>query len=329
MNEEMQSLIRIDTQPAVLTLNFQQLEAAIRDRLAQYETVVTEDGVKDAKATATEINKLKGELASRRKAAADEAKAPIAAFEDQIKTLESQCEDARQGILSQVKKYEDRVRVQARELLQSVREYLWHNLEVEKRHQRADIDDLVKLSAVTAKNNLSKAARETLETRVREDKARQDKVRMRLLELENASYRAGLGAPLTEDHVHRVLEADDETYAAELQRILDAELRREQMAREREQNRRAREEQVAANPTPEPKNSEPPPDPDTKSPEPSPEPRPAAAGKQAVTVNATFEVEVDESVSDGQLEAALRKKMDAAGITSLTGIKIHRHQRAA
>ncbi|WP_018935687.1 MULTISPECIES: DUF1351 domain-containing protein [unclassified Thioalkalivibrio] len=335
---EMQNLIRIETQPAVLDLNFEQLEKALDERLAQYETVVTEDGVKDAKAAATEINKLKGELASRRKAAADEAKAPIAAFEKQIKTLESKCEDARQGILGQVQKYEDQVREEAREMLSALRADGWDELEVEDHHQRAEIEDLVKVTAVTAKGNLAKGPRETLEARVREDKARQDKVRMRLLELENASYRAGLSAPLTQGHVHRVLESDDATYSAELQRILEAELQREQVARQREQERQERQaaaaEATRANrPDASPINSEPQqhtaPMDTTEQHTPDPPPRESSPGKHAVTVVGTFETEVPPGVSDEQLESALRKKMESAGITSLTRIEIHRHQAAA
>ncbi|TQE98645.1 MAG: DUF1351 domain-containing protein [Spiribacter salinus] len=317
---EMQNLIRIDTQPAVLDVNLEQLEKALDERLAQYETVVTEDGLKDAKATATEINKLRGELASRRKAAADEAKAPIVAFEQQIKALESKCEDTRQGILSQVQQYESQVREQARDMLHELRAELWDDFGVEEHHQRAEYEDLVNLSAVTSTGKLAKAPRETLQARVREDEARQDKVRRRLLELENASYRAGLSAPLTQDHVHRVLEADDDTYESEVNRILEAELKREQVARQREQERQEREATAKA---PEPQ-AAPAQDPEPKT-APEPEPRKAAPGKQAITVTATFHIEVSDTATDEQVESALRGKMKAAGFNSLASVQINRH----
>ena len=53
---EIQEQIQIETAPATLEVNFEQLQAALQELLGQYETVVSEDGVKDAKASATEIN---------------------------------------------------------------------------------------------------------------------------------------------------------------------------------------------------------------------------------------------------------------------------------
>lgn len=245
------ALVLIETQPALLDLNYEQLQQALTERLAQYETVVSEDGVKDAKASATEINKLRGELAKRRKEAVREASGPVREFEERMKALEGQCDDARQTILDQVQRYEDLRRGKAEKLLKHLRDSEWQRLEVRKDHQKAEYADLVKISALTAQDNLTKVARDEVRARVAADRAVQDRRDRRVLELENRSYRAGLSAPLTADHVHQWLEAGDEIYEREVERILTAELRREEQARERmraqmEREHREREAQQQA-----------------------------------------------------------------------------------
>jgi hypothetical protein len=324
---EIQDQIQIEAAPAKLDVNFDQLHAALQERLGQYETVVSADGVKEAKKTATEINQLKQELARRRKEAADEAKKPIAEFEGRMKELESECESARQGILDQVKQYEDQEREKARTAIHEAREAYWQEYEVAEEHRRAEMDDLVKLTSLTQKGALTKATDETLEARVKEDRARQDKVEKRLLELENRSYRAGLAAPLSRDHVAQHLEADDETYEAELQRILDAEVEREKQATERrrqewereqaqdqqrQQEEQARQERMGKEAGGFPEVGE--------AQEASGTPDPDDDGKVTWTVNATFEIRVKPGVSQEAIEAQGRKVFEDAGIKTLQAV---------
>ncbi|WP_435102279.1 DUF1351 domain-containing protein [Arhodomonas sp. AD133] len=360
-DETLNALVVIDAQPAKLDANFEQLQQALQERLSQYETVVSEDGVKAAKASATEINKLKGELAKRRKAAADDAKAPIRDFEDRMKSLEGQCEEARRMILDQVDQYEDRRREIADERIRAERDRQWERFDVDEDHRRATCDDLVKLGALTAKDNLTKATAVEIERRCQADRERQNMVSRRLLELEARSYRAGLSAPLTRDHIHQWLEADEETYERELSRILEAEVARQEQAERRmreqmerearqrqeheraEQERRAREqaqqERASADPTPEsPRSADvrPMPPAATDDPEsastpetPGDQPESTEEGTEAVAVTCLFRTAVPTWVTDDMLKSEVRRRLAAAGFTSLDAVTVERPRKAA
>lgn len=346
MSEEttdLQHLIQVDAQPASVSVNFSQLSAALDAHLAEYNEVVTADGVKTAKQRATEINKLKGELARMRKESVERVSAPIRTFEGHMKELEQKCEDTRQGILSQIQKYEDETRDQVRTQLYDLRASLWENRAVDDEHRRAELEDLVKLSHLTAGGKLTKAAQDAVEERVAEDRARQDLVERRMLELKNRSYEHGLSAPLTRDHVAPFLEADDATYEAELIRILDAEFGREQEAKRIEREQAERE--ASFNPEPETPAHD---DPDAKTTTPTGAPEPAenqygTGPEQAAlreesreepvvddkraswTVRAVFETQVAAAVTKEDLEAELRRVLTKAGVTGLTSIEASRN----
>lgn len=363
----MQELIRIDSAPARLAVNFDEIRAALAQELERYNVVVTADTVADAKKLATELNKTATEIDRRRKEEVAAVSEPVRQFDEQMKELVVMCKDGRQSLLDQVKKFEDETRETARSLLVIARAELWDGMGVEPEFQSAEFDDLILLTSVTAKGNLSAKARNELEKRAAADKAMQDRTRMRLLELENESFRAGLSAPLTRDHVAAFLFTDDGKYRAELDRIMAAEkwreeeaqrrmrekLEREQAEAERrrqaEEARRQREEEAmrqrttqqeapAAAPQPEPVAEA------TKPAEarpvqaaPATAPRPSAAaavpppapGRASVIVTAEFITQVPAGVSDEAIERELRKVMVRAGITTLQSVKISRRSEAA
>jgi len=242
----MQDLIRIKTTPAQIAGNFDEVEAQLTEYLRQYDVVVTQDSVANAKKLATELNKQIGELDRRIKEALAEASAPIKEADEKRKHLVQLGKDARAKIQEQVKRYEDETRKLAAQLLDDYRESLWRDHGVSVKYQHAEYEDLVKLTAVTKSGNLAAAVKKDLETRVRDDKAMQDRTGRRLAELSGASYEAGLAAPLTRDHVEHFLFAADEKYAAELQRILDAEVERQNKAEQRAREQAQREAQQKA-----------------------------------------------------------------------------------
>jgi len=354
----MQDLIQIQNTPAKLSVNFEALRDALAKELKQYEVVVTADTVKDAKALATELNKTKAAIADRRKAEVAQASAPIKAFDERMKELETMCDEGRKKLLRQVEKFEDETRETCRMLLDSVRSDLWSERGVAAEFQKASIEDLVMVSNVTAKGNLTAKARAELDARIVMDLRVQDQTERRLLELENASYKAGLSAPLTRDHVRPFLFSDYETYDRELTRILEAEVRRQEQAeaamrerierearqkveaeqREKERQERAQREAELASKAREAAQKA------AESPKKAPEepvakqplgglPRdtqwekdPAPPGKITLTVVAVFRPEVDPAVSNETVEKALRDAMLKAGIKTLKEITIHRPQ---
>lgn len=237
----MQELINVSAVPAKLAVNFDELKKHLEHELERYAVVVTLDTVADAKKLATELNKTAGVIDARRKDEVAKVSGPIKAFDAQMKELVELCKGGRQKILDQVKRFEDETRAVLGELLHKRRAELWAELAVDGEFQRAETEDLILLTAITVKGNLAASAASKLEARVRDDKALQDRTKMRLLELENQSYRSGLAAPLSRDHVEPFLFADDARYTSELNRILDAEKRREQEAEARMRERLERE----------------------------------------------------------------------------------------
>lgn len=319
----MQDLIAIDSAPARLEANFEEVKAHLERELERYKVVVTADTVGDAKKLATELNQNAQEIDRRRKAEVAKVSEPIRQFDERMKELVTMCKDGRADIQAQVKRFEDETREQAAKILESTREDLWAEREVEPEFRRAEYEDLVKLTALTAKGNLAKSARESLETRVRDDRALQDKVKMRLLQLENASYRAGLHAPLTRSHVEHFLFADDAAYEERLEELLRVEVARqeeaERVSRQRWEKEQARAEETAAAEAPaapEPETLQPP-EPE----EPPPDPGP---GKVAWVVTARFDVSAPDHVQADAIENKLRGLLENAGITSLSAIEVRR-----
>lgn len=345
----MQELITIQNQPALVEVNFEELKKHLATELEKYNVVVTQDTVKDAKALATELNATKREIAKRKKEEYDRATAGANQFKDSMKELETMCEEGRQKLLAQVQKFEDETRQLAADLLKAMRDELWNHIGVAEEFQRAQFDDLVNLSAVTAKGNLTAGAKSKIEARVNADKALQDQTEMRLLKLENQSYKAGLSAPLNRGHVEHFLFAEDEEYSQKLDALMQSELQREEVAQqrmrdqmEREQRERERQEQMQAEreqrqqaaaqeaaqtydeKQQEAQKAEPAPEQTSEKPAERPAP-----GKVPVTVQCTFNVNVSEKVTDAAIEAELRSVMEKAGIKTLNTVQVFREKVAA
>lgn len=241
------AMISLEAKPAVLSINFDELKAHLQEHVSQYDIVVTADTVADAKKLATDLNKQRLELEAKRKEAVAKVSEPIKEFEGQMKELAELYQQGRQKILNQVEKFEDETRELARELLTKAREKQWKELLVKDEFRKAEFEDLIKLTAVTKAGNLSASAANELKSRVQADRDLQNRTRMRLMELENRSYKAGLAAPLSREHVEPILFADDQAYEAGIEKILTVELARQEAvearARQRmEQERRAEEE---------------------------------------------------------------------------------------
>lgn len=344
----MQELIAINNTPALVEVNFEELKKHLAAELQKFDVVVTQDTVKDAKALATELNATKREIAKRKKEEYDRATAGANQFKDSMKELESMCEEGRQKLLAQVQKFEDETREAAAKLLQEKRAALWESTGVSEEFRRAEYSDLVNLSAVTAKGNLAASARTKLEQRVAADKALQDQTEMRLLKLENQSFKAGLSAPLNRGHVEHFLFAGEDEYNQKLDALMQSELQREEVAQqrmrdqmEREQQEKERQEKLRLEREQRQQAAEQPKPETVQAPEPQrPEPEQAQAsepqqterpepGKVPVTVQCTFVVSVASHVTDAAIEKELRAVMERAGIKTLDTVQVFREQEAA
>ena len=345
----MQELITIKNVPALVEVNFDELKKHLSIELERYTSVVvTQETVKGAKELATELNATKGEIGKRRKDEVARASAPVKAFDGKMKELEAMCEDGRQGLLKQVATFEDETRRLASEMLTELRGELWAAHGIRAEFRWSECEPLALLSAVTATGNLTAGAKGKLEALVTADKQLQDQTDMRLLKLENESFKSGLSAPLNRGHVEHFLFDSEPVYSDKLDRLMKTELEREEVAQkrmrekmEREQKQKEESEQrqreaakreAARVPEVVEQRSAPQEDPvPAQKPEPDAVKPSAAArtGTTPVTVSCTFTVNVGDNVTDSAIESELRKVMTAAGLTTLQTVTIHREKAAA
>lgn len=312
----------IETAPAVIELNYEGFRAYVEQEITKYDVVVTADTVGDAKKLATDLNKKKGEIAAKRKEVVAAASGPVRVFEDQVKALEKMCEDGRQKILVQVQKFEADTLKVARAELTAYLEACYAKHRVSGEFQAAKVDDLVKLTALTATKALTKASREAVSARVGECVIKQSRTALRLSELENESHRAGLHSSLTREHVAGILFYDDQDYHNNLHQLIIRELERQKETLAKAEKIRiedeARHVSVAPVPITEPETAQ-------QEEPPAAEVSPAIQSVEQVVaqpvgptrrVDVSIILSVDAPVAAplAAIESALRKKLVAAGI---------------
>lgn len=106
--------LRIDTDlqtalPAEIGFNFDELKAALAERLEHYNSlIVTEDGIKEAKADRAKLNKLRTAIDTRRKDIKREYMRPYMEFEGKIKELTLLIDQPIGAIDAQLSDYEQR-----------------------------------------------------------------------------------------------------------------------------------------------------------------------------------------------------------------------------
>lgn len=319
----MQELITIEAKPALMSVNFDELKEHLSKELEQYDVVVTVDTVKDAKKLCTELNATKKEISDKRKEAVAEASAPVKAFDEKMKELEKMCSDGREKLKDQIDKFENETRKKLHALLLEHLAASYTKNKVSEEFQNVIVDDLVAISAITAKGNLTAKAKSAVEERAMNARQWQDQTETRLLKLENASYKAGLAAPLNRGHVETFLFETDEVYEQRLAALFETELEREKVAKE-EMRKKVQAEQsapIAQEPAPiaQEQVAAPPHDPEAYKPQEGVE----------VMITCCFKTVVPEQVTDERIQNAVTEKLAQAGFNSLESVIVTRAQKAA
>lgn len=325
--------------------NFELFKQTLEQKLSKFDFLVSEDGVKDANKTATGLNKISLRIEDIKKTNVDKLMVPINVFKsncDQLKTL---VENKRQGILKQVKVFEDKERALVKRFLYEDLESFYVKFGVNAEFQTVKIDDLAIISN-KAKLGLTSKAKGQLEARVIECKRFQEKIELRLTTLEGTCYKRGLDAPLVRKNIESFLkEVDDSKYDEKLFSLIKSEIGRlAQMKAKIEHNAQVEAEakakaqlvaqtqptvHVNQNQTPTPTN--------TVNQTPRQSTQPTARPKTSIkltgnvkkyVVTAVFEIEVDEAY-EPYLKSHLLKKFDQACITNLPEITIAEKQEVS
>jgi len=315
----------VTSKPLVLTANFDVVEKHLKSELKKYDVVVTEDTLKDCKKLSTELNAIANNINAKRKEEVALISVPIKAFDEKIKSLVTLCQDGREKLTKQIKVFEDKTKADIKIMLLNYLHEKYDASQVESEYRTSTIDDLVILGNRTATGKLAGKATSAIDMRVMENINTQNMVATRLLKLENASYKAGLKAPLERIHIAAFLMADDEVYDKNLESLLKSEVNRQEVAEEKTRAEVKKETPVTTNPAANPdivpeaiadmmnevdENKEPA---ITQQP---PE------GKTLHVIQARFEVMALPNVKPEQIVNKLKEVMEEAGITSLVEINL-------
>jgi len=319
--------IDIQTVKPVITDNFEDVEASLLEGLKQYDLVVGEDDLKDAKTKATELNQLKQTIKDLKKTKIAEMSTPIKEWGDKADKLSQHCENARQKILKQVKEFEDHKRANCLKLLQKELNHQYRHNEIRDEFKTVKVDDLAILSNLT-KTGVSKKAVDAISDRVSRVKLFQEKIDNRLASLSAICIERGLTTPLKEENVKHFLMDDDSSYNGKLNSLIQSEIARlvhvHQPVKEvvtqqtvvsvqqhhdttsQSQNLSINELQQLANGDLQPANC------------------PSDNQKVTYTVTATFTVTVEEKL-EPKLEATLINKFKDGGFKQVPTINIYKN----
>jgi hypothetical protein len=209
----------------------------------------------------------------------------------------------------------------AEELLIKLRDELYRARGLDEEFQTVTV--AAKLTSLTSTGKLAKAAGDEVAAAVDRCLVLQQRTKLRLSQLENECYRAGLHSPLSREHVEGILFAEETKYQDALQNIIIRELDR-QAETERvataSAEKKLRDEQAVAET--EPQQTARQPGAATGSGFVAPSggsqagiPKPTTTGgKVSLLVTCTFSVDVSPTLKHEVIETELRRKLAEAGI---------------
>ena len=236
---------RINSTPAVVSANFGEMRNRIVQLLEDKKSLVVPENIQQSKVLIADFRKTSKALVAAWKERRELSIADVLQADKDVKELCKLLEDGAGNISEQVKAIEQETKDLCLNLLVQERLLTWAQLGVASEFCKATVDDLVKLGSVTSKGCLTKAAITEIENRCKQDKAQQDKIASRLMELENRCLRAEILPPLSPASIASFLHADDAVFFGNLDKIVNAEIDRKAEAEERLRRKLEAEKQQA------------------------------------------------------------------------------------
>jgi len=313
-------VIKVDISVPTIKSNFSVAKLALEKKLKQYDLIVDVESIKIAKAMATDINKMKSQIAKKRKEVVSLMSEPLKEFEEEAKNLEKLCEASRQKLQEQIKVFEDEKRTECLSRLKAELEINYSHLEIRDEFKTIKVDDLAIVSNMT-KTGIAKKAYTEIESRVLEIKRFQEKIDKRLLTLEGTCFKAGLQAPLTRENIaHFLMDGDDDVYEKKLHSLISNEITRIDLMNERIKEKKSElsQQKKYALPVKEIKKELPQQYAHFKNSQ-----FVKTKDKSSYTVTAVFEVEASENVA-AKLDEILIKKFKKAGFKTLPAIYVEK-----
>lgn len=161
----------ISKQLPVLTANFEDVKASLAETLNKYKgIVVTEEGLKDCKATQKELSSLRVKIDTYRKTIKKEILVPVTEFEGKCKELESLIVEVENPIKEGINVFDNLRRKEKKEkAMEFITKAIWDNeLKPKYANQLVVLDKYLNLSGSV------KSVMEDIETRAESLKIQQD-----------------------------------------------------------------------------------------------------------------------------------------------------------
>lgn len=311
----MSAVMKVDysVTPGQITSNYDSVLLWLGEELDRYDVVVTDETVTESRKMCAELNKMRAALKEIRKDAVAKVSQPIKAFEAQMKALDEMCEEGRQRLLQQIEKFDNEKLAVIQIAICELIEFLYVEKGVTGNYQRVDPSQWVKLSAVTAKGNLTAAVQAEVAAEVDKWLEKQDRYNARVARLESVSELAGLKSPITIGDVSGIIDEPLESaYDTKLNAILSKMRAREAAAIKQmdvmSHNMKADPEVTDSEPT-------------TMTDAPV---IPETVKTHNISVACVFKTTAPSHVTDEKIEEKLRATLAKAGLTTLHSVHITR-----
>lgn len=174
--------MQINKQLPVITMNFEEVKGSLQETMKKYEgIVVTEDRLKDCKATQKSLAGLRNNIDVYRKAVKKEMEAPIKEFEGKCKELISLISDVEKPIKEGIKIYDDKRKEEKKQKVLEIINAAIKDFELEKEFaDKLDLkDSYLKLTGSIKSIKEDVEMRATMLKREQEDK----NTRIKMLEI--------------------------------------------------------------------------------------------------------------------------------------------------
>lgn len=224
----------------------------------KYNSIVTEDNIDAMEKSSKELGKISKAISRFRIDKKDSEMEDINLFDANFKSYCALIDAKQTEIKKGLEVFESETRKQILEVCTKylVEQYKEKDLRVEFRI--IDISDMTLSKYATKTMSIAKPAKDEIDKRINEKLALQNKVDLRLSNLENICLRAGI-EPLTIEHIQGFLFETDERYEIKLKVLIDAEIKRSEAAKikvQEETRKEVAEEKTPFDGCPPPQDSE-------------------------------------------------------------------------
>lgn len=240
--------------------SFEQLKENIIIQLKdnKYNSIVTIDNFDAMKETSQELGKMAKYVSNFRIAKVKEESVEIQNFEKNFKEITQIIEAKQETIKDGLSVFEEITRKQINLVCEDYLNIQIEALNIRLEFQNIDISDMTQRKFMTKTGAISTAGKNEVETRVNVKLALQNKIDLRISNLENICLRAGI-EPLTIEHIQGFLFETDEKYEIKLKVLIDAEIKRSEAVKlrvEAETRKAVEEEKTPFDDCPPPQDSE-------------------------------------------------------------------------